>query len=80
LLIRLGNLLARGVERNVFRAGIDPVELYITIASLCYFPISNIHTLRAVFRVPVDDVWIEQRKADVSEMVIRYLRPEAPDA
>ena len=79
LIGQLGDVLARGVDGGRFRPGIDPVELYITIASLCYFPVSNRHTLRAVFGVPVDDAWIEQRAADVGELVIRFLRPPAPD-
>ena len=31
------------------RPGIDPLQLYISIASLCFFYLSNIHTLTVVF-------------------------------
>lgn len=75
LIERLREILARGAAGGLFRDGVDPVELYITIASLCYFPVSNRHTLRAVFGVPVDDAWIDRRKEDVAELVIRFLRP-----
>ncbi|MEM6711351.1 MAG: TetR/AcrR family transcriptional regulator [Pseudomonadota bacterium] len=78
LLIKLQALLERGVEQGAFRPGITATELYISIASLCYFPISNAHTLRAVFDVPVDDAWLEKRGSDIGEMVIRFLRPDAP--
>jgi len=44
----LGELLERGERERVFRAGIDPVELYLAIASLGYFVLSNQHTLSAV--------------------------------
>jgi len=75
MISELHRVLDHGVEEGVFRAGVDPVELYITIASLCYFPISNRHTLRAVFKVPVDDAWVAARRQAVSDMVLRDLRP-----
>ena len=76
LIEELRNVIHRGVEMGVFRAGIEPTDLYISIASLCYFPISNIHTLRAVFDAPIDDAWLSQRSADIGEMIIRFLRSE----
>ena len=75
MISELRRVLAHGVRDGVFRDGVDPVELYITIASLCYFPISNRHTLRAVFKVPVDDAWVAARKKAVSDMVLSDLRP-----
>lgn len=80
LIGELDSLINRGVAMGHFRPGITPVDLYITIASLCYFPISNAHTLSAVFGTPMDDTWLTQRSADIGEMVIRFLRPPAPDA
>ena len=44
----LADLLARGVRSGVFREGVDPVELYLSIASLGYFVLSNQYTLSAV--------------------------------
>src|ERR1700678_1799145 len=37
--------LRRGVKAGVFRKGVDPVQLYISMAGLCFFYIANIHTL-----------------------------------
>ena len=34
---------------GVFRGGVDPVQLYISIAGLAYFYLSNNHTLSAIF-------------------------------
>jgi AcrR family transcriptional regulator len=76
LMDELGSLIDRGVAMGVFRPGIAPTDLYITIASLCYFPISNMHTLRAVFNAPIDEDWLAKRSADIGEMVIRFLRPD----
>lgn len=79
LIGELQGLLERGVRMGQFRPGIKPTELYISIASLCYFPISNAHTLRAVFQVPVDEAWLAGRSADIGEMIIRFLRPDPAD-
>ena len=80
LLQELKVILERGQQQGIFRQGIDPVDLYITIASLCYFPISNAHTLRVVFNKPVnEDGWLEQRRQDAEEMIIRFLRPDTID-
>ena len=77
LLAQLTHTLRSGVAAGVFRPGVDPVDLYITIASLCYFPVSNAHTLRAVFGCPIDNAWLSRREQDAAELVIRFLRPEA---
>ncbi|QDY71540.1 TetR family transcriptional regulator [Qingshengfaniella alkalisoli] len=75
LVEKLRSVLARGAENGQFRSRVDPVELYIFIASLCYFPVSNKHTLRAVFKCPVDDAWLERRADEAADMLIRYLAP-----
>ena len=45
----LGDVLERGRKTGVFRGGVDPVQLYISIAGLAYFYLSNNHTLSAIF-------------------------------
>ena len=45
----LGEILERGRVEGTFRGGIDPIQLYISIAGLAYFYLSNNHTLSAVF-------------------------------
>ena len=37
----IDDILRRGVAEGVFRTGLDPVELYITIAAVGYFYLSN---------------------------------------
>ena len=34
---------------GIFRGGVDPVQLYISIAGSAYFYLSNNHTLSAIF-------------------------------
>ena len=45
----VGRILKKGARLGVTRPGIDPLQLYISIASLCFFYVSNIHTLTVVF-------------------------------
>jgi AcrR family transcriptional regulator len=45
----LGAVLRRGEKARVFRAGIDPVQLYISIAGEGYFYLSNRYTLSRIF-------------------------------
>jgi AcrR family transcriptional regulator len=49
LVATLRGLLERGVRRGQFRRGVDPVQLYISIAALGYFYLSNRHTLSTIF-------------------------------
>jgi AcrR family transcriptional regulator len=42
-------LLRRGQRSGAFRSKVDPLQLYISIAGLSYFFLSNSHTLSAVF-------------------------------
>ncbi len=45
----LAAILERGRKDGSFRGGVDPLQLYISIAGLAYFYLSNNHTLSAIF-------------------------------
>ncbi|KPK04162.1 MAG: TetR family transcriptional regulator [Betaproteobacteria bacterium SG8_39] len=45
----LRKVLLRGVQAGLFRRGIDPVQLYISIAGEGYFYLSNRYTLSRIF-------------------------------
>lgn len=45
----LAGVLRRGEASGVFAVGNDPLTVYLTIASICFFYLSNTHTLTAVF-------------------------------
>ena len=70
----LDNVLERGKRENLFRAGVDPVQLYISVASLCYFYLSNNDTLSAVFgrdlRAPKA---MAQRLSHMTDLVLGYV-------
>lgn len=49
LIDTLGAILERGRASGDFRGGVDPLQLYVSIAGLSYFYLSNNHTLSAIF-------------------------------
>jgi len=49
LIATLREVLRRGAAQGVFRSGVDPLQLYVSIAGLAYFFLSNNHTLSQVF-------------------------------
>ena len=46
----LRGILRRGVQAGLFRGGLDPVQLYISIAGEGYFYLSNRYTLSRIFK------------------------------
>ena len=74
LVALLDGVLERGRRDGLFRAGVDPVQLYISIASLCYFYLSNNDTLSAVFgrdlRAPKA---MAQRLSHMTDLVLGYV-------
>ncbi|MBW2240910.1 MAG: TetR family transcriptional regulator [Deltaproteobacteria bacterium] len=76
LVDRIGEILERGIARGDFRADVDPVQLYISIAALGYFYLSNAHTLGTVFdRDLLAESEKEARRRHVQDVVRGYLRP-----
>ncbi|MCP3440715.1 MULTISPECIES: TetR/AcrR family transcriptional regulator [unclassified Bradyrhizobium] len=78
----LREILQAGVQQGIFRQGVDPVELYISMSALGYFYLSNQHTLSILFKrklgAPEN---IERRQAHLVDMVVSYLmrKPEPGD-
>ncbi|RVJ81377.1 TetR/AcrR family transcriptional regulator [Sinorhizobium medicae] len=46
---KLSDLLQRGRKEGLFRPDVDPLNLYLTIAALGYFYLSNQYTLSTIF-------------------------------
>jgi AcrR family transcriptional regulator len=68
-------VLARGAREGVFRRGVDPVQLYISIAALGYFYLGNRYTLSAIFQ---RELLAPRNRAarlrHMVELVLGYLR------
>ena len=76
----LAQLLADGQARGVFRADVDPVDLYVAIAGLGYFRLSNRYTLSAVLgREMADAEDLERYWAESARMVGGYVRAGVAD-
>jgi AcrR family transcriptional regulator len=70
----LAGLLARGAREGAFRAGLDAADLYVSIAGLGYFRVSNRHTLSAVLgRDLADPGELERHWRACEDMVLRYV-------
>ena len=68
-------LLERGAKARLFRGGVDPVELYITIAALGFFYLSNRHTLSTIFgRDLAAPKSIAAREQHIVDVVLNYLK------
>jgi AcrR family transcriptional regulator len=68
-------VLERGARGGQFRRGVDPVQLYISVAALGYFYLSNRYTLSAIFQ---RELLAPRHKAErlkhMTELVLGYLR------
>jgi Tetracyclin repressor-like, C-terminal domain len=70
----IDEILERGRKSGVFRAGVDPVQLYISIAALSYFYLGNNHTLSAIFsRDLLAPRAKAERLAHMCELVLGFL-------
>ena len=71
----LADILQRGRASGVFRNDVDPTQLYISIAGLGYFYVSNMHTLSIVFGRDLSDfAMVQEREAQAVQMVLDYLQ------
>ncbi len=73
----VADILARGESAGVFRKGVDPVQLNITIAALGYYYLTNRHTLSIIFdRDLMAPEALSARLGFMIDNVLGYLRPE----
>jgi AcrR family transcriptional regulator len=76
LVAQIRAVLAAGEADGIFRPGVDAVQLYITIAGISYFYMSNIHTLSVIFDAALDrEPAMAERRAHAIAVVLGYLRP-----
>ena len=73
----IADVYKRGVAAGVFRPGLDPLDIHASISALAFFNVSNRHTFDLIFkrdgRSPQAH---DQRRANVVEMILRYLRAD----
>lgn len=70
----LADVLERGHKAGLFRAGVDPVQLYISIAGLSYFYLGNCHTLSTIFDRDLLGAKAQvERLSHMTDLVLGYL-------
>ena len=75
LVRQIEDILRKGVETGVFRTGVDPVQLYISIAGLGYFYVGNRHTLSVIFARDLGQtVPVQEREAHAVDVVLSFLK------
>jgi AcrR family transcriptional regulator len=76
LVTQISTLLRRGAEQGEFRRDTDPVKVYISIASLGFFYLSNRWTLSTIFRRNLaDDSELAAWGDHIADVILSYLRP-----
>jgi AcrR family transcriptional regulator len=71
----IADLLERGQQQGVIRGGIDPIQLYCTIAALGFFYLSNRYTLSTIFGREMDSPEnLAERGRHIVEVVLAYLK------
>jgi AcrR family transcriptional regulator len=70
----IAEVYQRGVASGVFRPGLDPVDLHMSISALSFFNVSNRHTFALIFKRDLDSPEATaQRRKNVVEMLLRYV-------
>ena len=70
----IADVLERGRKAGLFRAGVDPVQLYISIAGLSYFYLGNSHTLSTIFGRDLLGAKAQvERLSHMTDLVLGYL-------
>jgi TetR/AcrR family transcriptional regulator len=68
-------ILDRGAEAGLFRGGIDPAQLWISIAGVSYFYFSNIFTLSVILSRDLQGkAEIETRRSHVADLILQSIR------
>jgi len=68
-------LYARGVAADVFRPGLDPVDIHASISALSFFNVSNQYTFGVIYKseYPKEEATALRRESIVN-MVLRFVR------
>ncbi|WCT76208.1 TetR family transcriptional regulator [Novosphingobium humi] len=71
----LGAILKKGVDQGVFRDGIDPVDLHMTISALSFYNVSNRYTFLQNFGVDfAESAQKARRRVQIIDCVLRWVK------
>lgn len=70
----LATILEHGRASGVFRGGVDPLQLYMSMVGLTYYYVSNQHTLSIMFKRDLATPRaLDERLSHVTSVVMGYL-------
>jgi AcrR family transcriptional regulator len=71
----LRSVYERGVKAGVFRPGLDPIDLHMTISALSVFNVANRHTFSLIFKRDLaDKATFVARRDSIVETLVRFVR------
>ena len=71
----LARIIERGQKAGVFRAGLDAVDLHMSISALSFFNVANRHTFALLFQRDMETPRaLVARRDSIIEMVVRFVR------
>jgi AcrR family transcriptional regulator len=71
----LRKVIERGQRSGVFRAGLDPVDLHMSISALAVFNVANRYTFGLIFERDMDSPAAQiARRDSIIEMIVRFVR------
>lgn len=71
----LRETLDRGMSEGIFRKGLEPLHVYLSIAGMAFFYFANVHTLSRVFNRPLGSkTAIAERRAHIVDFVLNAIR------
>lgn len=71
----LRGVYERGVAAGVFRPGLDPIDLHMTISALSVFNVANHHTFSLIFKRDLTDAaTFAARRDSIVETLVRFVR------
>jgi AcrR family transcriptional regulator len=71
----LRQVLERGRREGVFRSGLDPLDLHMSISALSVFNVANRHTFSLIFKFDLQTAAaVVARRDSIIEMVVRFAR------
>ncbi len=71
----LRKVYERGVKAKVFKSGLDPIDLHMSISALSVFNVANRHTFSLIFKQDFSKSrWLVQRRKSIVQMVVSSVR------
>lgn len=70
----MSGIVQKGESKGLFRSGIDPVQLNISIAALGFFYLVNQHTLSHIYKFELtESEALEKRHAVIKDTIMRWV-------